>query len=690
MMSRSLFRRILSGTALASFLAIAPLTARGATTIPVGEKISLSADTMSDDPARQTVEASGSVVLTWQGMVLNANRVTYNRASHLLTATGSVTITKGEDILRGETVRLDLESGRGELEHAQLNVPSAHITFTGEKITRQGDEQFSIAKTELTTCDLPNPAWKFSADELNVNVLGYATGRSVLFYIKDTPVIYLPWIAFPVVRERKSGLLFPRFGYSRSRGFQLDIPLYWVISPSQDAQFDLDIQTRRGVGTGLEYRYIRTRGSEGRLGGYLIYDTMENRWRGQISQEHKEIFAPDMNLRTSVNLNSDRTFLGDFGEKSGDYNRQSSDTVINALKTWQHYALTGHLRYTEDYYAASNSTTLQTLPEVGLAAVRQPLFHTPLRFDLDSSISNFQRESGLNGQRLQLFPRISLAGGMGGIQMSAFGGLHMRGYTSQNRPAGISDSDGDLLPELNLKASTSLARVYDIGGSSLMKLRHELLPELSYGYAPSRDQERLPFYDYGDRLIWQNAAWFSLTSTLDGKFKAGDSAVYRDMSRIRLALGYSFEGTRRDLLTMVDPQRPWSDLILESETRLLDNARLTFDARIDHYERRFSSAMPGLEYDDRQGNYAGAAYRFAHGQLEYFEGRLGTTRLRPWTFGYTTRYSFDRGNFLETVYSAEYRHQCWSVSVAFHDRPGNPSFSINFNLAGLTNNNGGL
>ena len=28
-----------------------------------------------------------------------------------------------------------------------------------------------------------------------------------------------------------------------------------------------------GVGTGLDYRYLRTRGSTGNLGGYLIYDT---------------------------------------------------------------------------------------------------------------------------------------------------------------------------------------------------------------------------------------------------------------------------------------------------------------------------------------------------------------------------------------------------------------------------------
>ncbi len=681
--------RILVMITLTILIAWTPSTGRAATSMPVSDTISITADTMTSDPVTQSIEASGSVVLKWQGMDLTANRVIYDRNSRILTATGSVTIVKGDDILRGRSVSLNLESGRGELEQAQLNVPGANMTFRGEKIVRESEAEFTVTNTELTTCDLPDPSWKFGADQLKVNVLGYATGRNVIFYIKDTPVIYLPWIAFPVVRERKTGLLFPRFGYSKSRGAQADIPLYWVIAPNQDAQFNLDLQTRRGAGLGSLYRYIRTRGSEGAVGGYLIYDLVKDRWRGQISQDHKEIFSADMNLRTSVNLNSDRSFLGDFGEKSGEYNRQSSDTIVNALKTWHHFALTGHLRYVEDYYSASNSTTLQTLPEAGLAAVRLPVLRTPLRFDLDSTISNFQRESGPSGQRLHAFPRLSLSGGAtGSVHLSAFAGLHLRGYTAQDTAGRAGSNDGSLLPETGARISTTLVRVYDTGGASLQKIRHELTPELDYRYIPDSSQNRLPFYDYTDRLIRSSTAWFSLTSTLGGKFRTEESTAYRDLSRIRLSQGYSFEGSRRDLLTMVDRQRPLTDLVLESETRLHDLARLTFDARWDHNRGELSTAMPGLEYDDRTGSFAGASYRMARNNLEYFEARLGTRRFRPWTFGYTTRYSFDRGDFLETVYTAEYRHQCWSVSLAVHDRPGNPSFSINFNLAGLTSSAG--
>ena len=107
-----------------------------------------------------------------------------------------------------------------------------------------------------------------------------------------------------------------------------------------------------------------------------------DRLRGFVAQAHQENFTPDMNLRTSVNLTTDTSFLSDYGEKSGDYNRQYNDTTVNFIKTWQNYALTADLRYTQDYYTTenpvatkaqnllnkndfglSNKSTLQTLPE---------------------------------------------------------------------------------------------------------------------------------------------------------------------------------------------------------------------------------------------------------------------------------------------------------------------------------------
>lgn len=665
------------------------IPAAGAESPLSDENIHIKADTMTQGPAAGEVTASGNVVMTWQGMSLVADHARYDNATHVLFATGHVVVSKGSDVMTGETLTMNLESGRAEVDNAIMSVPASNLSVTGLKIIRSSETQYDVTAPELTTCDLPDPSWKFGAEALKVNPSGYATGRNIIFYIKDVPVFYFPWLAFPATRDRKTGLLFPKFGYSASRGYQLDIPLYLVISPSQDALVDFDLLSKRGVGIGLGYRYIRARGSEGHFSGYMIYDTSLDFWRGQISQSHREIFSPDMNLRMDVNYHSDRTFLNDFGEKSGEYNRQSSDTVINVLKTWQHYAASGYLSLVGDLYANNDNATLQTLPALEIAGVRQQLFKTPLYFDIDATVANLYRQTAPSGQRAHLFPRVTYQQSLGGyLQSSFFAGAHVRGYATDRKTAGsgIKNSDGDLVPEVGARLSSSLMRGFDVNGQNLKNVRHEIVPEVSYSYLPERSQQHLPFYDYTDRTVWQNQLGFSLTSLLNGKFVSGETSEYREISRVKLMLGYSIEGNRRDLLTLVDTQRPWSDLILESDTWLNRNVRLTFDTRYNLYDNRLSTVALGVEADDLQGNSIGAGYQMARDRLEYLEGRLATKLLRPFYLSYTARYSFDRGDFLESVYSAEYRHKCWSVNAAIHQRVGgNQSYTLNFNLAGLGN-----
>jgi LPS-assembly protein len=234
--------------------------------------------------------------------------------------------------------------------------------------------------------------------------------------------------------------------------------------------------------------------------------------------------------------------------------------------------------------------------------------------------------------------------------------------------------------------STSLTRIYSTNFQTLNKIKHELIPELSYGYVPERDQQRLPFYDYRDRMIHSNMISLSATSLLNGKFVSGDIAEYRDISRVKLSVDYAIDGARRDLLTLVESQRPWSNLILESDTWLTKQMKLTFDSHYNLYENQISTVVAGIEFNDQVGNLGnsfGVSYQMARKEVEYLEGRLSIKVFKPVNFSYTARYSFDKGDFLESVYTAEYRHKCWSINAAVHLRNGNPSYSVNFNLAGL-------
>ena len=184
-------------------------------------------------------------------------------------------------------------------------------------------------------------------------------------------------------------------------------------------------------------------------------------------------------------------------------------------------------------------------------------------------------------------------------------------------------------------------------------------------------------------MIHRNTGSLSITNLISGKFVSGETTEYRDISRIKLEADYLFAGERRDLLTLVESQRPWSDLRLESDTWLTKQLRITFNSRYNLYENHLSTVEAGIDVNDQQGNSIGAGYQIARNNVEYFEGRLSTRLIRPLNLSYSARYSFDRRDFLESVYTAEYRHKCWSVNFAVHQRPGNQSYTINFNLAGL-------
>ena len=652
------------------------------------ENIHINADHMNQSLSDGVYTAEGNVVVTRQGLKLVADKVRYESEAHILHATGAVKLTKGSVVLKCEALVMNMDTGRAEMDAARLTDPETGLKIAAEKLVRINEREFISTSTELTTCDLPDPSWKFSTDKLNVNILGYATGRNVIFYVKNIPVLYIPWIAFPVVLEKRSGLLFPQFGYSSKRGAQLDIPAYWVISPSQDLQLDLDIMSKRGVATGVDYRYIRARGSEGHVGVYSIYDQLDGRWRWQLAQEHKEIYSGNANIRMAVNATSDRTFLKDFGDQSGDYTRQSSTTTVNTLNMWDKYAVTSYLRNSEDLYVPNNRATVQTLPSLGVAGVRQTIFSLPLYFDLDGSADNLYRDTAPSGQRLYLFPRITLLPFRSGVvRASLFAGTNIRGYITDRRDSisEVQASDGNLLPEAGARLSTSLTRVYYPDLQQLKKIRHEIVPEIRYSFVPEQNQQRFPYYDYTDRMIHRNMIALSVTSLMNGRFVTGDTNEYRDISRIKLSADYAIAGERRDLLTLVENQRPWSDLILESDTWLAKQLRLTFDGRYNLYEKHLSTAAAGVELDDRKGNAIGAGYQMARNEVEYFEGRLSTTLIRPLKLSYSARYSFDRSDFLESVYAAEYRHKCWSVNLAVHERLGNQSYTVNFNLGGLVN-----
>jgi LPS-assembly protein len=332
----------------------------------------------------------------------------------------------------------------------------------------------------------------------------------------------------------------------------------------------------------------------------------------------------------------------------------------------------------------------------------------PLYLALDSSFVNYYRDNGIRGQRINVHPYATVYLSMpAGLEFSAWGGYRERLYNAYNG-SGTDPGNGSRgigIADAGATVTTSLSRIYDTEWGALKKIRHTMAPEVGYSFVEEKRQDSFPFFDYSDRVLGRSLASWAITNYLTGKFQRGDAPPeYRDLLYLRLSQGYQIRGvtrdphtgTPRDLLPLVDEGKRLTDIRIEANITPFQKLSIFTDSRYNAYETRFSTVSTGFDLNDGKGDTAGLSYNFARDQLdqtgkvqtvgvEYLEGRLGVSLLKPFVFKYTARYSFDRPGFLETLYSLEYKQQCWSIAFTWQDRTvlGDHAWHLSFTLAGI-------
>jgi LPS-assembly protein len=663
-------------------LVAVPAIARGEET--AGPGIFIKANSLAYDKEKDTYQAKGDVEIKWDGYTLYSDMASLHQGSGKADATGKVKLVKGNDVLTCDRLDVDLNTEKGEVVNGDLLVRQNNFHVRGAKVAKVGEKEYHLDDGVFTTCDGDEPSWKFTASDMDVDIEGNATGRHARFFVNDVPVFYFPYVTFPVNRERQSGFLVPRVGNSTKKGFTLDIPYYWAISPNQEATFDLDIQTKRGAGTGLDYRYLRPRDSKGDFRGYLIYDFQKNMTRGNLLVSQEETFSPTLNLKSNVNLVLDRDFYKDYGEIAGDYNRQLLDTTVALAWRRQTSLLNSEIRYINDLSAFNNRHTLQKLPTISFTTVGEKLGDTSFYAALDSNFTNFYRMEGQQGQRLELHPTLTYNASLpSGPDLSLKAGYLVRIYNAYGSALARGyHSDGLANAEATL--SKTLYRVYDTDWWGMRRLRHAIVPEAAYTYIQEKGQDTLPFFDYNDRIVGGQFLSWSLTNYFTGKFNDADGEpLYRDLAWFKLSQGFELSGSRRNLLNLGDEGRHVTDIRMEARVTPVPGVTVNLDSYYNPNQTRFSSNNVAVDLTNGRGDNLALAYRFTRHEVDYLEGRIGLALVKPFLFKYTGRYSIDKGGFLESVVDLEYKQQCWSVVFTYRERPDNREFLINFNLAGI-------
>ena len=650
--------------------------------------VNIQADQLSYDRQTQTYHAAGRVQLKRGDMTLLSDSLTWNTTSGAAVAAGHVKLSSPDGVLEGQSLRLNtntqlgsLSNGKGyvatkgSLSNDKGGAAANKFYLTGRQIDKIGPQSYRIEYGSVTSCSGDVPSWKFGAKELNVTVDGFARAKNALFYLKNIPILYIPYIAYPANRGRVSGFLMPRYGYSTRHGLEFSGAYYLVLGRNMDATFYLDMLGKSGVGEGGEYRYVFGDDNRGNLHLYHLNGFHETKSTVAGSWTHQGTLPDDIWLSADTEYVSNRTYFKDFGSTSAIANKTQNKSIIYAHRAWDKLNLTGQLRYIQDL-ETNNSQTLQRLPEFNLAQAQRRLGTTPFYFKYDTYSTYFWSERSLKGERLMLDPALTAAFNPGGVVeiVPELGYLERLYWTNA----------GDVqkgLPTFSTRIGTRFARVYQLEGPTLDKIRHTLEPELTYTYIPVEDQTGLPQFDNQDQIAGENQLALALTNRFTARLVGDDGLpVYREFLYFRLTQGVNIhriaqEGNSGQISSVfTDTADRLAPLRGELVVKPTTWSYLDVDG---HYALGSASrgwadfnARSGVK--DQAGNGLAVEYhsqkRDVYGEkLKYLSGKVDLAVFKPIYLDYQQRLDIEDSRSLEKILNVEYRAQCWSVMLTYRD-----------------------
>ena len=115
-----------------------------------------------------------------------------------------------------------------QLFDTQFRFYDRHGRGTAKKayVVRPGVSRFK--KALYTTCADDSNAWIMRANRVTLDEnIGQGEAKHARLSIKGVPVLYTPYISFPIDDRRKTGFLIPSFGSSDNSGFELKHRAIW-------------------------------------------------------------------------------------------------------------------------------------------------------------------------------------------------------------------------------------------------------------------------------------------------------------------------------------------------------------------------------------------------------------------------------------------------------------------------------
>ena len=491
------------------------------------------------------VTLEDDVVITYRDHTVRADRVTYNRDTDELTATGHLLVTggaNGEHIaashgtynLRTATGRFYDVSGsvamRSRVSHADddplpvapgyaaatrsVYTNGSPFLFTGRMVVKTGPDAYDVYDGTVTACQLPRPDWMLSSAHLNLDG-EQARAHGSVFRLLNVPILYLPYVTHPIDPEdRQSGFLTPTVGQSSTKGFILGEQVYMVLGRSADLTVGADYYSSRGFAQNATFRY-RGQGLDfvqAHYSGLLDRGFIQNGvYTNQGGEDVTFAGRRDFNANTRAAANVEYLSSYVYREAFTDNFNQAVTSDVVSTAYIEHQAAGYEFAGLTDRYQgikliaqASTGTPQQQVrlfhvPTLQVSSLDHFLGTTGLEYNLDGAASGLKRTqpnfaTGGVVERLDLHPELarpfSLEGWHVRPAVAVRETLYSRsrvvpyvvGGIPQESLASLSRSDLELSFDVRPPVLTRTFAPTHLTGFFGTQIRHTIEPQFHYRY----------------------------------------------------------------------------------------------------------------------------------------------------------------------------------------------------------------
>lgn len=293
------------------------------------EPVTITADVLEYESQREVYVARGNVVIVQGDRTLKADWVAFNPDTGAGVASGNVELVDGDDTLRADFVEFNTENLQGVMQGGSLDSPGDQFRTSGREIEKTGENTYIIREGVFTTCRCPKDGetdpWQIRAEEAEIEIDGYGTVKNATFDVLGVPILWMPWMIYPIKTERQTGLLFPSFSIASRNGFGLALPFFWAAADSVNMTITPEWTTKRGFKGDTNVEYVFGDESWGdATGAYAQDEEIDansidepfDRERFAFGGEHHWYLPWDLNAMSSYAFASDNQVPLDFDELS--------------------------------------------------------------------------------------------------------------------------------------------------------------------------------------------------------------------------------------------------------------------------------------------------------------------------------------------------------------------------------------